>query len=105
VDGKPLVLTQEWAKPLQQDDILSLVDFPHFGHSGMVTLCIFFLLTLLHGGYLWLGGKYLVDEETIQRLSTYPCMEMNWKKYLATKDASQHEIYGTYSTHHKCVGY
>jgi hypothetical protein len=51
-DVQQLVLTQEWAKPLRYDGILSLVDCPHFGHGESITIFVRFFLTHLHGGYL-----------------------------------------------------
>jgi hypothetical protein len=100
IDGNPLVLTQEWAHPLRQVGILPLIDCPHFGHSGIVTLCIHLLLTQIHGGYLWLGGKYLVDEATIHRVTGLPMQGDEPEKSLTAKDVSQQEIYDTYNAHH-----
>jgi len=63
-----------------------------------MTLYILFLLTLLHGGHLWLGGKYLVDKATIHRVTNLPMHGNEPEKDLAAKEVAHHEIYGKYNT-------
>jgi len=67
-----LTLTQEWAQHLHQASVLSLLEYPHFGNIEVVTLCAHLLLTGIHGSYLWLGQKYLIDEATIHHVTGLP---------------------------------
>jgi hypothetical protein len=45
-----------------------------------------------------LGEKYPIDEATIRCVTSLPIQGKDLEKYLTSKDASQQEIYGTYST-------
>jgi hypothetical protein len=61
-----------WARGLERASILNLFDIPHFSRRNEVNGCIKFLLTCVHGGYLWLGMPISINTDMIARITGLP---------------------------------
>jgi hypothetical protein len=60
--------------------------------------CVWFLLTRVQGGYLWLDQLYLIDQAIIHRVSGLPTSSENPTNSLKEKDAPLEEVYSKYDT-------
>lgn len=56
----PVLRFQKWSLRLEFSGITQFLDVPHFGHSMYITSCVKTLLSVVHGGYLWLDSPYLL---------------------------------------------
>jgi hypothetical protein len=61
-----------WERGLERAGILNLFDIPHFGQRNEVNACVKFLLTCVHGGYLWLDRPISIDTDLIARITGLP---------------------------------
>jgi hypothetical protein len=89
---------QEWKRPLRKSKILSLLKFMHFGRALDFQSCVCFLLTRVHGGYLWLDQPYLIDQAIIHMISGLPTYGEDLTDSLREKHAPQEEVYSKYDT-------
>jgi hypothetical protein len=72
-------------KGLKRVGILNLFDIPHFGWSNEANACIKFLLTCMHGGYLWLDKPILIDTKPIARIIGLPMQGQDQNSLFAEK--------------------
>ena len=94
-DGTKKLVTQEWVKPLWKSGILTLLKFPHFSRSPIVQACVSFLLTKMHGRYLWLDQSYPIFQNT-----------MHWILGLPTScEDPTDTLKEKHTTHKKCVSF
>jgi len=72
-EGKSHVLKfQKWALGLELSGITHLLDVPHFERSMYITNCVKTLLSVVHGGYLWLDPPVSIDAMLIHRITELP---------------------------------
>jgi len=57
---------------LERVGILKFFDIQHFDRSNEVNACVNFLLTCLHGVYLWLDMIIYIDTYLIARITGLP---------------------------------
>jgi hypothetical protein len=74
-----------WARGLERAGILNLFDIPHFGRSNEVNACVKFLLTCVHGGYLWLDRPISIDTDLIARITGLPSQGQDPNSLFADK--------------------
>lgn len=56
-----------WAKTIYKYGIMTMLDVPHFGRSPSINAC-FQLLSILHGGFLWLDKAYPIAMELMHQI-------------------------------------
>lgn len=66
---KSRIIPQPWTMDLVQSTILNMIKIPHFGRHQEVNVCVKILLSIFHGGYLWLGKRITVDSALIHRIT------------------------------------
>lgn len=72
-EGLPPVLKfQQWDIGLELLGITQLLDVPHFGCSMYITNYVKTLLSVVHGGYLWLKPPVSIDAELIHIITGIP---------------------------------
>ena len=57
---------------LKKLGILIFLDIPHFGRSLEVNACVKKLITIVHGGNLWLDVKVEITTQLISRITRFP---------------------------------
>jgi len=61
----PIVEPKQWIPGLYNTIIMNLLEIPHFGRGKDVNSCVKQLLTLVHGGILWMDRLVSIDVELI----------------------------------------
>jgi hypothetical protein len=70
--NQSILVPKVWARGLESERILKLLDIPHFGRRNEVNACVKFLLTYVHGGYLYLDRPISIDTDLIARIIGLP---------------------------------
>jgi hypothetical protein len=70
--NESILVPNVWERGLEQEGILNLFDIPHFGRSKKVNARVKFLLTCVHGGYLWLYRPISIDTNLSARITILP---------------------------------
>jgi hypothetical protein len=64
--GKNLnIVPQQWTMNLVQFTLLNVMKILHFSRHWEVNSCVKLLLTIYHGGYLWLNCRITIDPALI----------------------------------------
>jgi hypothetical protein len=70
--GEPINQPVQWAVGLENNEILGLLDIPHFGRGQYANNCIKKLMEVTHGGYPWLEQLVSIDVEIIAYIRGLP---------------------------------
>jgi hypothetical protein len=66
---KPTIVSQPWTMDITRSTILNVMKIPHFDRNREVNTCVKLLLSLFHGGYLWLGRHITIDLALIHQIT------------------------------------
>jgi hypothetical protein len=82
---EPINQPPQWATGLDKKGILGLLDLPHFGRGQYTNSCVKQLMTIIHGGDIWLDKLILIDVEIIVHITGFPSWGMNLVQFLDEK--------------------
>jgi hypothetical protein len=57
---------------LEKENLLNLLEIPHFRHNLEVNACVKVLLSCVHGGTLWIDPLVSIDTTLIARIIGLP---------------------------------
>jgi hypothetical protein len=63
---------KQWIIGLFNTCIMNFLEIPHFGRGKYVNNCVKQLLTVLHGGFLWMDKLVSIDVELISFIIGLP---------------------------------
>jgi hypothetical protein len=75
----------QWETYLRKMKILGLVDLPHFGRGQHAIACIKQLLSVMHGGDIWLENLESINVEIITNITGFPSRGMDPMHFLDEK--------------------
>jgi hypothetical protein len=83
--GDPILQPKQWVTGLENIGILNLLEIPHFRWGKDVNKCVKQLLSVLHGGFLWLEEPISIDVELISFIIGLPSNGEKLAQYLEDK--------------------
>jgi hypothetical protein len=75
----------QWAIGLDKTRILGLIDLPHFDRGQYTNICVKQLMSLTHGGDIWLDKLVSIDVELIAHITGFPSRGMDIAQFLNDK--------------------
>jgi hypothetical protein len=70
---------------LYNNDIIKLLDIPHFGRRKHINGCVKQFLARVHGGILWMDRPVSINIDLITEITRLPTYGEKSKKYLEDK--------------------
>lgn len=83
---------------------MTLLGVPHFGRKPQINACIHFLLSRLHGNFLWLDHPYPVDIDAMHWVLGFPKNGEDPVDVILARDATIKKVYERYGAHHGTKG-
>jgi hypothetical protein len=83
--GVPLLDPAQWILGLYNNDIMNLLDIPHFGSGKLINGCVKNLLARVHRGILWMDMPVLINVDLIVEITRLPTDGEKLEQYLEEK--------------------
>jgi hypothetical protein len=99
--SEPIFQPKQWAAELANTGVLNLLDIPHFGRGRDVNNNIKQLMTITHGGYLWVEEPISTDVELVAFITGFPSRGESLVQLLNEKTKEKElveEMKNTYGT-------
>jgi len=75
--GVTALETVEWICGVENSGLLNILWVPHYHRTPINTICVRQILTLVHVGYLWLGGPIPITDMLIHIIMHLPYKGLN----------------------------